>query len=353
MRTPVIPPSPAPASAGAAGPTVLLFVYGTLKQGFPNHHLNRGRRLPGVFRTCLPHPLHVVRLPHEDRAPWLLDAPGQGLPVQGEVYEVDAADLPAIDRLEEEGRPGGYRRQAVDLEDPADPARRLTAFAYLKPPDDLAQCLAQEGPFDIYTPALARGYWLGRLHAGPPPGTPVPPIALPVLPTALPGCVLRPWQPADRDALVRLADDRSVWRNMADVFPHPYTLADADGWIALASTPSASLHLAITVDGAFAGGIGAIAGSGVHCASADFGYWLGQPFWGRGIATAAARTLADHLLGQRHFVRLQATVYAWNPASVRVLEKAGFQREGVRRLGVLKDGCLVDGWLLGRVADDD
>ena len=242
-------------------------------------------------------------------------------------------------------------RAAIDLEDVTDPSRRLRAFAYLKRPDQLPQCLAQEGPFEAYTHALARGYWLGRLHADPPGGT-RPPIPLPALATALPGCVLRPWAPGDREALVRLADDRRIWRNMADAFPHPYTPADAAGWIAIASAPSASLRRAVSVDGARAGGIGAIAGSGVRRASADFGYWLGLPFWGRGVATAAAQALADHLLGQRHVARLEAMVYAWNPASVRVLEKAGFQREGVRRLGVLKDGCLVDGWMLGRVADD-
>ncbi len=60
-------------------PPIRLFVYGTLKQGFPNHGINTGRRVPGRFRTRKAHPLLVVRLPHEDRAPWLLDQPGQRL----------------------------------------------------------------------------------------------------------------------------------------------------------------------------------------------------------------------------------------------------------------------------------
>lgn len=145
--------------------TVRLFVYGTLKQGFPNHHHNRGQRLPGEFRTRLAHPMWVVRLPNEDRAPWLMDLPGQGHQVRGEVYEVAATELPAIDRLEEVGRPTGYVRVAIELE-PADgdgPASSASSFwaqAYLKPASHLAQCLQREGPYADYTLSLAQGYWL-------------------------------------------------------------------------------------------------------------------------------------------------------------------------------------------------
>jgi RimJ/RimL family protein N-acetyltransferase len=170
------------------------------------------------------------------------------------------------------------------------------------------------------------------------------------LATPLPGCALRPWRPADRDNLVRHADNRLVWRNLTDTFPHPYTLQDADGWLASCAQPGRSVHLAITVDDAAVGGVGAIAGSGIGCAGADFGYWLGQAFWGRGIATAAARALADQLLGAGAFARLQAPVFAWNPASMRVLEKAGFVREGVLRHSVTKDGCLIDSVLYARTA---
>ena len=170
------------------------------------------------------------------------------------------------------------------------------------------------------------------------------------LATSLPGCALRPWRAADRDNLVLHANQRQVWRNLTDSFPHPYTVQDADGWLALCAEPGRSVHLAITVDDAAVGGIGAIAGSGVGCATADFGYWLGQAVWGRGIATAAARSLAGQLLNAGTFARLQATVFAWNPASMRVLEKAGFVREGLLRHSVTKDGCLIDSVLYARTA---
>lgn len=139
---------------------IRLFVYGTLKQGFPNHHLNGGHRVAGTFRTHLRFPLLVVRLPNEDRAPWLVQQPGAGFQVSGQVFEVDDAALPAIDALEEVGLPTGYVRDRILLEDAADPARRLQAHAYLKPPHHLQHCLAHEGPFAEYTLALAQGYWL-------------------------------------------------------------------------------------------------------------------------------------------------------------------------------------------------
>lgn len=168
-----------------------------------------------------------------------------------------------------------------------------------------------------------------------------PPARMP-LATSQPGCTLRPWTAGDMSSLVTHANDRAVWRNMTDLFPHPYTTDDARGWITLANEAGASLHLAIDVGGQAVGGIGAIAGSGVSVKTAQFGYWLGRAFWGRGLATAAATAMTQHLLGTRRFVRLEAPVFAWNPASMRVLEKAGFTREGTLRHSVFKDGQLID-----------
>ena len=139
---------------------ILLFVYGTLQQGLPNHHLNAGRRVAGTYRTRERWPLLVVRLPAEDRAPWLLDQPGQGLKVQGQLFEVTPAALAQMDCFEEVGLPTGYRRTAIALERVDAPGPEVQAWVYVKPPDDLPRCLAIEGPFAAYTPALARGYWI-------------------------------------------------------------------------------------------------------------------------------------------------------------------------------------------------
>ena len=160
--------------------------------------------------------------------------------------------------------------------------------------------------------------------------------------TGMDGCVLRPWQVDDRESLVRYANNRKVWRNLTDLFPHPYTLADADVWLSLAPLIGRSVHFAIVVDGEAVGGIGVITGDGVHRHTGKFGYWLGESFWGKGIGTACARAMVRHVFATTDFVRLEAPVFAWNPASARVLEKVGFEREGVERLNVFKDGELTD-----------
>lgn len=169
--------------------------------------------------------------------------------------------------------------------------------------------------------------------------------------TEIPGCSLRPWRPNDEDSLLRHADNRKVWRNLTERFPHPYTPVDAKAWFAIAAQPGNSVHLAIALNGEAIGGIGLIAGEGITRYTADFGYWLGEVHWGRGIATAAARAMRSFAFSSTAFVRLEARVFAWNPASMRVLEKAGFQREGVLRRSVFRDGQIIDAVLHAAVRD--
>jgi ribosomal-protein-alanine N-acetyltransferase len=162
-------------------------------------------------------------------------------------------------------------------------------------------------------------------------------------------CVVRDWRPSDKPALLRVADNRRVWINLSHRFPHPYTDDDADAWFEMLAGQAPPLHWAIEVDGAAAGGIGIDPGEGIFSKCARFGYWLGEPYWGRGITSAAVRATADHLLRDTDLVRLEAPVFEWNPASMRVLEKGGFVREGVMRKGVFKDGKIIDAMLYARV----
>jgi RimJ/RimL family protein N-acetyltransferase len=164
-------------------------------------------------------------------------------------------------------------------------------------------------------------------------------------------CVVRPWRLSDKQSLLSHANNRNVWRNLAHRFPHPYTEADADSWLTKFAQQPGSLRLAIDVGGEAVGGIGAEPGEGIFEKSATFGYWLGEAFWGRGIMTAAARATSNYVLATTPLVRLEAPVFEWNPASMRVLEKCGFEREGVRRKRVFKDGKIVDEVLYARVRD--
>ena len=162
------------------------------------------------------------------------------------------------------------------------------------------------------------------------------------LETSIPGCVLREWRVSDKTDLVVSANNRNVWRNLTETFPHPYAETDADSWLEIAANAGRSVHLAITLNGIAIGGIGAIAGQGIAAQTAQLGYWLGEPYWGKGVASAAGQAMVHHLKAQRSFARLEAPIFAWNPASMRVLEKLGFQREGTLRQSVTKDGQLID-----------
>jgi len=172
-----------------------------------------------------------------------------------------------------------------------------------------------------------------------------------LLPTDLPGCHLRSWKTEDKPALIRNANNRKIWRNLTEIFPHPYTEADAEYWLSFANQATASIHLAIELDGEAVGGIGVIAGEGIACHTGHFGYWLGEAHWGKGVATAAARAMVAHAFSRSQFARLEAPVFEWNPPSMRVLEKVGFVREGVLKRNVFKDGQLVDSVMYALVRD--
>ena len=108
------------------------------------------------------------------------------------------------------------------------------------------------------------------------------------------GFLLRPWRSGDEPSLVEQANDREVWINLTDSFPHPYTLEAARAWIDLAGgRDSSRTALAIEIDGAAAGGIGFTRKEGVYSRMAEIGYWLGQKYWGRGIATEAVVRVTD------------------------------------------------------------
>src|SRR5262245_58241548 len=106
-------------------------------------------------------------------------------------------------------------------------------------------------------------------------------------------CTLRPWRRGDEEALVRGANNREVWRNLRDAFPHPYTLADAVAWIDRCLQAETPRGLAIEVRGEARGSIGVFPLEDVHRRSAEIGYWLAEEEWGRGIMTEAVEAMTE------------------------------------------------------------
>jgi gamma-glutamylaminecyclotransferase len=128
-----------------------LFVYGSLKEGFPNFHVNRGRRLAGEYRTRQSYPLYLIG----GRLPCLLSAPDEGLPVRGQLFEVTPDALARMDALERVGQPGGYLRELIEVES-LSAAAAIVAFAYLQPTAVLDRPGPHQGPLAVYTLGHAR-----------------------------------------------------------------------------------------------------------------------------------------------------------------------------------------------------
>lgn len=143
-----------------------------------------------------------------------------------------------------------------------------------------------------------------------------------------------------------------VWQNLRDSFPHPYTMEDATSWVRHASAQDPESSFAIDVDGHAIGGIGLMLHTDVERCSAEIGYWIGESFWGRGIASAAIRAVTSYAFNVLSLERVFAVPFAPNLASIRALEKAGFVREGVMRRSVIKDGRILDQVLYAAIRTD-
>jgi len=169
----------------------------------------------------------------------------------------------------------------------------------------------------------------------------------------LPGFAIRNWRPEDAPSLAHHANDRRIWLNMRDAFPHPYTLADAEAFLVRAASMVPVTYFAIAVDEAAVGGIGYTLHDDVERVSAEIGYWLGTAFWGRGIMTSALAAVTAHAFGEHpELRRIYAVPFGGNGASLRVLEKAGYRLEGRMRQSAIKDGTVIDQLLYATIRDE-
>ncbi|MCI8869412.1 MAG: GNAT family N-acetyltransferase [Lawsonibacter sp.] len=155
---------------------------------------------------------------------------------------------------------------------------------------------------------------------------------------------LRSWRREDAEDVAFFADNERIAQNLRDVFPHPYTLADARGYVdsCVEGDETRQLCRAIECGGRAVGSIGLFRGEDVYRKSAELGYWLAEDFWGKGIMTAAVRQLCAEGFARWDIARIYAEPFARNLGSRRVLEKAGFTLEGIMRQGVYKRGELRD-----------
>jgi [ribosomal protein S5]-alanine N-acetyltransferase len=155
-------------------------------------------------------------------------------------------------------------------------------------------------------------------------------------------CVVRSWEPADVPSLVRHANNRRIWLNLRDRFPHPYTIDHGVSFVRRIRSGHPETNFAIDVNGEAVGGIGFMLLQDVERVSAEIGYWLGEAYWGRGICTEALRALTAYAIEHHGLTRVFALPFSHNTASCRVLEKAGYVLEGHLRRSAVKDGKIAD-----------
>jgi RimJ/RimL family protein N-acetyltransferase len=155
-------------------------------------------------------------------------------------------------------------------------------------------------------------------------------------------CAVRSWRTSDVDSLPRYANNHKIWLNLRDAFPHPYTKQDARAYIRSVRERTPETAFAISMDDEAIGSIGFVLRSDVERVSAEIGYWLAEPFWGRGIATEALIAVTRYALDAHKLTRIYALPFAWNVASCRVLEKAGYVLEARLRHSAIKDGRITD-----------
>lgn len=149
----------------------------------------------------------------------------------------------------------------------------------------------------------------------------------------------------DANALVRHANNPKIASRVRDRFPSPYTMEDAKRFlnsVTKQNDNSLEFTLVIDIGGEAVGGIGIIRGTDIERITAELGYWLSEAYWGRGIVTAAIRQFSPWVMERFGLLRLHADTFHDNPASARVLEKAGFTKESVKRRAAIKLGEVKD-----------
>ena len=158
----------------------------------------------------------------------------------------------------------------------------------------------------------------------------------------LKSCDVRSWLVSDVDSLVRHANNHKIWINLRDAFPHPYTKRDAQEYIRGVRQRTPETTFAMSVHDEAVGSIGFVLHQDVERVSAEIGYWLAEPFWGRGITTEALVAVTQYAIDAHRLTRVYAVPFAWNAASCQVLQKAGYVLEARLRRSCIKNGEVTD-----------
>jgi ribosomal-protein-alanine N-acetyltransferase len=153
---------------------------------------------------------------------------------------------------------------------------------------------------------------------------------------------LRKWKESDIDSLVKYANNKNIAVNLTDMFPYPYKRKDAEKFITYANSDTPNHLFAIEINGEAVGSIGIHPQDDIHRLNAELGYWLAEPFWGKGIITNAVKQIVKYTFDHTDIERIFARPFGTNIASQKVLEKNKFRLEGRYEKTIIKNGELKD-----------
>jgi [ribosomal protein S5]-alanine N-acetyltransferase len=151
---------------------------------------------------------------------------------------------------------------------------------------------------------------------------------------------LRGFRQSDAPKMAKLANNENISRNLTDGFPHPYTLQHAEEFIQRFINQDPLTIFAIEYTSDYVGNIGLVKGTDIHKKSAEIGYFIGEPYWNKGIATTAVNLITEYGFKSLDIVRIHTGIFEYNKASQRVLEKCGFVKEGIFQKSVFKQDRL-------------
>ena len=157
-------------------------------------------------------------------------------------------------------------------------------------------------------------------------------------------CIIREWRVEDKNNLAAMLNNKNILNNLRDGLPYPYTVNDAEEYITamLAADKTKTFAFAITLDDVVIGSIGVFRCDNIHSRTAEMGYYIGESYWSKGFGTSAVKQICKHIFEHTDIIRIFAEPFAYNTASCRVLEKAGFQYEGTLHSNAVKNGKVLD-----------
>jgi len=160
---------------------------------------------------------------------------------------------------------------------------------------------------------------------------------------------LRQFEEKDIPPLAFLCNNKKIWDNVRDFLPFPYTEKHAQEFVRTCQGEDPQVTFVVEYKGNFAGCIGLVRQTDIYKLTAELGYWIGEPYWGLGIATKSVNLIVDYGFDQLGLVRIFTGVFDFNKASQRVLEKAGFKLEGIFEKNVLKNGKILNEYRYGKI----